>query len=126
MPSQPSRSASPKAPVPGRGLLCSATTTGGQPCRRQVVPGLTVCRSHGGATAASVRAGKRAAISQQTARLWGISSDTGSISVEDELNKLARNKLTDIIALRLELSKDDKRHIGLLTDSKEVTEAEVA
>jgi len=126
MPSQPSRSSSRQAVAPGRGLLCAATTSGGQPCRRQVVPGLTVCKSHGGGTAASVRAGKRQVVSQQAAKLWGISSDAGSISVEDELHKLARNKITDILALRIELSREGSRHIGLLTNSKEVTEAEVA
>lgn len=90
------------------------------------MPGLTVCVSHGGGTAASVRAGKRSAVSQQAAQLWGISSDTGSFSVEEELTKLARNKVTDILALRLELSRENSRHIGLLTNSKETTEAEVA
>ena len=58
--------------------------------------------------------------------LWGISPDTGSISVEEELNKLARNKLTDILALRLELSREGSKHIGMLLGSKEITEAEVA
>lgn len=88
--------------------------------------GLTVCKSHGGGTAASVRVSKRANASQQVARLWGISQDTGSISVEEELTKLARNKLTDILALRIELSQEGSRHIGLLLDSHETTEAEVA
>jgi hypothetical protein len=86
---------------------------------------LTVCKSHGGGTAASVRAGKRTAISQQAATLWGINPDAGSISIEDELTKLARNKITDILALRLELSREGGKHIGLLLDSKETTEAEV-
>lgn len=58
--------------------------------------------------------------------LWGISQDTSGLSVEEELTKLARNKLTDILALRLELSRESKTHIGMLRDSKEVTEAEVA
>jgi hypothetical protein len=106
--------------------ICTATTSAGQPCKRQAVAGLTVCKSHGGGTAASVRAGKRAAISQQAASLWGISSDTSGISIEDELNKLARNKLTDILALRLELSREGRSHIGMLTESKETTEAEVS
>lgn len=110
----------------GRGRICKALTTSGSRCKRQVVPGLTVCSSHGGGTAASVRAGKSASVSQQAAVLWGISSGTGGISVEEELTKLARNKVTDIVALRLELSREGSRHIGLLVDSKEVTEAEVA
>lgn len=90
------------------------------------MPGLTVCASHGGGTAASVRAGRRREVSQQVAKLWGSSSDTSSISVEAELTRLARNKITDILALRIELSREGSRHIGLLTASKEVTEAEVA
>ena len=77
-----------------------------------------------GGTAASVRAGKRASVSQQAAVLWGISSDTSGISVEAELQKLARNKVTDILALRIELSREGVKHIGLLLDSKEVSEAE--
>lgn len=112
---------------PSRGSrVCTATTSAGQPCRRQAVAGLTVCKSHGGGTAASVRAGKRTSVSQQVASLWGISPDTSGISIEDELNKLARNKLTDILALRLELSREGSKHIGLLLESREVTEAEVA
>jgi len=107
-----------------RRRVCTATTAAGQPCRRTAVAGLTVCKSHGGGTAASVRAGKRAEASQQAATLWGISSDASGISIEEELTKLARNKLTDILALRLELSSGG-RHIGLLMDSKEVTDTEV-
>lgn len=85
-----------------------------------------MCKSHGGATAASVRAGKRADISQQAASLWGISSDAGGISVEAELTKLARNKLTDITALRLKISGDAvSRHIGLLTESHTETEYDI-
>lgn len=57
--------------------------------------------------------------------LWGVSSGTGGISIEEELTKLARNKLTDILALRLELSREGRSHIGMLTESKETTEAEV-
>lgn len=113
---------SPQAP---RGRVCSALTTAGQPCRRQAVAGLTVCKSHGGGTAASVRASKQASVSQEAAKLWGINSDAGGISIVEELNKLARNKLTDILALRIELSREGGRHIGMLTDAKETTESEV-
>lgn len=50
--------------------------------------------------------------------LWGISSDTGGLSVQAELEKLARNKLTDIIALRLKISGDGAgAHIGRLQES---------
>lgn len=88
------------------------------------MPGLTVCKSHGGGTAASVRKSTKARVSQQAAQLWGISTDAGSISVEEELTKLARNKLTDIIALRTHISSGGK-HIGTLTSSIEDTEQEV-
>ena len=109
-----------------KGRVCSATTSQGQPCRRQAVAGLTVCKSHGGGTAASVRAGKRNAVTQQAATLWGVSSDASGLSIADELTKLAKNKLTDILALRLELSREGSKHIGLLTDGKDITESEVA
>lgn len=88
--------------------------------------GLTVCESHGGATAASVRAGKRAVISQTAHTLWGINTDAGSISVQEELQKLARNKLTDILALRIKISGDDvTRHIGSLLETRVVTEFDI-
>jgi pyruvate/oxaloacetate carboxyltransferase len=58
--------------------------------------------------------------------LWGISVDTGGISVEEELTQLARNKRTDIIALRLKISSDEvSRHIGHLTESSSVTEYDI-
>lgn len=98
---------------------CTAHTTSGSRCNRTAVPGLKVCKSHGGATAASVRAGKRASVSQQAVQLWGISSDTSGLSVEDELRQLARNKKTDIIALRLKISGDSiNDHIGMLTETQ--------
>jgi len=82
------------------------------------VPGLTVCRSHGGGTAASVRASKRAEVSRSAAALWGISQDAGSISIEEELTKLFRNKLTDVTALRIKISNDAvEAHIGTLTET---------
>jgi len=110
----------------GSSRVCRALTTAGQPCRRSAVPGLTVCKSHGGGTAASVRAGKRASVSQQASQLWGISPDAGSISIEEELTKLARNKLTDIIALRIKISSDPvQRHIGRLVDNEVLTEYDI-
>lgn len=58
--------------------------------------------------------------------LWGINPGTGSISVEEELTKLARNKLTDIIALRLKISGDEvQRHIGHLTESSSMVEYDI-
>lgn len=65
-------------------------------------------------------------VSATTATLWGISSEAGSLSVEAELTKLARNKLTDITALRLKISGDAiSRHIGQLTESSTVTEYDI-
>jgi hypothetical protein len=120
MPTQP-RKPSDKDNQPSsksRAKRCEALTTGGSPCGRQVVAGLNVCKSHGGATAASVRVGRRAVASQQAAVLWGISTDTSGLSVEDELRKMAKNKMTDILALRIELSQGRRRHIGMLTESE--------
>lgn len=105
---------------------CTALTTAGQPCKRPAVPGLKVCKSHGGGTAASVRVSKRASVSQQAAVLWGISSDTSGLSVEGELQKLARNKMTDILALRIKISGDGADlHIGRLVETFVVTEYDI-
>lgn len=113
MPPQQSTSASS-----GRRRVCKALTTSGSRCKATAVPGLTVCQRHGGATAASVRKSKRAAVESQAAVLWGINSGTGGISVEEELTKLARNKLTDVNALRIKISSDAVTlHIGKLTES---------
>lgn len=102
----------------GRRRVCTALTTSGSPCKRPVVPGLTVCKSHGGGTAASVRASKQATVKSAAATLWGISSDTSGLSVQEELEQLARNKRTDIIALRLKISGDDvSQHIGMLSET---------
>jgi hypothetical protein len=87
---------------------------------------LTVCKSHGGGTAASVRKGTRTVASQQAASLWGITTDASGISIEEELTKLARNKLTDILALRLKISGEPvQRHIGTLTETHVVTEYDI-
>jgi len=127
MPTQPSKRPSTKdvtRPAVRAGA-CKALTTTGQPCKRTAVAGLTVCKSHGGGTAASVRKSTVASVGKKAASLWGISDSTDGISVEAELNKLARNKITDIIALRIELGANPSRYYGMLLDSREVTEAEV-
>lgn len=88
--------------------------------------GLTVCRSHGGGTAASVRKSTKVKASAAAAQLWGISTDASGVSIVDELNKLARNKLTDIVALRVKISGDTiTRHIGTLTETHTVTEFDI-
>lgn len=104
-----------------RKKTCKALTTSGAKCRRPPVPGLTVCKSHGGGTGASVRSSKRAVVESKVAGLWGISTDDKGVSVEGELQRLARNKLTDITALRIELGSDPDKYYGLLIDSR-VTE----
>ena len=105
---------------------CTAKTTSGGKCKRPAVVGLTVCRSHGGGTAASVRKSTKAKVSVAAAQLWGISTDASSISIVDELNKLARNKLTDIVALRVKISGDKvSNHIGRLTDTVVQTEYDI-
>jgi hypothetical protein len=121
----PSTQNAPKDSKSSKRRVCKALTTSGSRCKATAVPGLTVCKSHGGGTAASVKVSKRSKVTQQVATLWGITPDAGSISVEEELTKLARNKLTDIVALRTHLSTEDNKHIGLLRDSHEVTDTEV-
>lgn len=116
----------PSAPAPsGKRRVCKALTTSGSRCKATAVPGLTVCTRHGGATATSARKGKRASVESQAAVLWGVTSGTGGLSIEEELTKLARNKITDVLALRLELSREGSKHIGMLRESEETTEAEV-
>lgn len=104
---------------------CKALTTSGDRCKRPALAGLTVCKSHGGGTAASVRASKLASASQQATRLWGLSADTSSVNVVEELNRLARHKITDITAIRLKLGDEAHKHIGLLTDSHDITEYDI-
>lgn len=107
----------------GRRRVCQATTTSGDPCRRVAVPGLKVCVSHGGGTAASRRKAKVSRVEAQAHSLWGIATGAGSLSVEDELTKLARNKLADVNALRIKISADPiQLHIGRLTET--ITEVE--
>lgn len=129
MPPKRTRSKTSGSPVPAassRAARCTAKTTSGQPCKRVAVPGLNVCKSHGGGTAASVRKSTKARVSSDAAQLWGISTDASSISIVDELNKLARNKLTDIIALRTKISQDNVgRHIGRLVESRTATEYDI-
>lgn len=111
-------SQTPGAVPSGRRRVCKALTTSGSRCKATAVPGLTVCTRHGGATAASARKSKRAKVEDQAATLWGIAPGTGGISVEEELTKLARNKLTDVTALRLKISADEvSSHIGRLHES---------
>lgn len=122
----PKPSAATPDPQGSRRRVCKALTTSGSRCKRPAVAGLTVCQSHGGGTAASVRASKRASVSQQAHSLWGISSDAGSISVAEELTKLARNKLADVMALRIKISGDSvTRHIGKLTESSTLVEYDI-
>jgi hypothetical protein len=127
----------PKTPLPQPGdgtspsagrkrRVCKARTTTGEPCQRTAVEGLTVCKSHGGGTAASVRKSKKAAVTAEAVTLFGISADTSGISVEDELRQLAANKLTDIRALRIKISGDPvTRHIGSLIESVTLTEYDI-
>lgn len=88
--------------------------------------GLTVCKSHGGGTAASVRKSVQTRATQEAAQLWGISADTSSVSIVDELNRLARNKMTDVMALRIKISGDRvEKHIGTITESISETEYDI-
>lgn len=118
MPSQQPASASQ-----GRRRRCIAIASSGDRCGRSAEPGLKVCKSHGGGTAASVRKSTRAKAAATVHSLWGIDPDTGGISVEEQLHKLARNKLADVNALRIKISSDPlSMHIGRLTET--ITEIE--
>jgi len=125
MSTPPRKSAAGAQRTAGQAGVCKALTTTGAPCKRLAVTGLTVCKSHGGGTASSVRKSTVAQVGKKASALWGISADTDGISVEQELTKLARNKITDVIALRIELGANPSRYYGMLLDSREVTEAEV-
>lgn len=57
--------------------------------------------------------------------LWGITPDAGSLSVEAELTKLARNKLTDVNALRIKIGAEPLKHIGRLVESDITTEYDI-
>lgn len=121
MPSQQPSSASP-----GRRRTCKALTSSGERCKRHALPGLTVCSSHGGGTAASVRKSTRARASEAVHSLWGIAPGAGSVSVEEELTKLARNKLADVNALRIKISADPiQLHIGKLTETMTLVEYDI-
>lgn len=81
---------------------------------------------HGGATAASARKSKRSVIETKAAVLWGINSGAGSLSIEEELTKLLRNKLADVTALRLKISADEiHSHIGRLHESTTEVEYDI-
>lgn len=116
----PQQSSSP------RRKICHAMTTTGAECRRPAEPGLTVCLSHGGGTATSVRKSSRAKAQAEAHTLWGIAPHTGSISVEEQLTRLAQNKLADVNALRIKISADPIRmHIGRLTETITLIEYDI-
>ena len=106
---------------PGR---CKALAASGKRCGRRVAPGLTVCSVHGGGTAASVAKSKRASTDQKLQSLWGLTRNAGSVSVEQELNKLAHSKITDITALRIELGSNPEKYQGMQVESYEETETD--
>lgn len=103
---------------------CSALTTSGNRCKRFPTPGLTVCQSHGGGTQTSKKKSKNLRVAQKVNTLWGLSTDNGNVDVIEELNKLARNKLTDITALRIELGKNPDKYHGMLEFSEEETSSD--
>ena len=56
--------------------------------------------------------------------MWGLTRNAGSVSVEQELNKLAHSKITDITALRIELGSNPDKYQGMQVESYEETETE--
>ena len=116
----------PSQPASDGAVRCKAFTTSGVRCRRAAVPGLKVCRSHGGGTAASTRKSNAVRAGTQAASLWGVAPGAGSISIEEELNQLARNKLADVLALRIKITEDEAQaHIGRLVESVVVSEFDI-
>ena len=101
-----------------RARICSALTTSGVKCKKRAVPGLTVCSTHGGNTKASRVKSRREQVKAAAHGLWGIAPEDDGVSVEAELQRLARNKMRDITALRIELGSDPDRYYGLLVESK--------
>lgn len=97
---------------------CHALTSAGVRCKKPPVPGLTVCKTHGGGTSASVHSARKKSVESRVAGLWGINTGDGNVSVESELQRLARNKLTDITSLRIELGSDPDKYYGLLVESR--------
>lgn len=110
--------------TPGSTGRCKALSSSGKQCGRRALKGLTVCSLHGGGTAASVAKSKRVSTSQKLHSLWGLTTNAGSVSVEEELNKLAHSKITDITALRIELGSNPEKYQGMQIESYEETETE--
>lgn len=70
---------------------CRATNRSGERCRKHVVPGLRVCRYHGGATKASKAAAARRVAEAEGARLLGAIWNPDAAPVAN--NVLAMKKL---------------------------------
>lgn len=94
---------------------CHALTVNGSPCKNRPVKGLTVCAVHGGGTRSSQRKKAKIAATNQI-KLWGCADSTPA-TIQDDLYKLINQKRNDIIALRIELSKNPAQYYGLLTDT---------
>lgn len=119
-------SSSSAAGASPRRRQCKATTTGGLRCKATAVTGLTVCSKHGGGTAASVRKSRTARVASQVHSLWGIAPGTSGISTQEELERLARNKLADVNALRIKIGAEPvSSHIGMLTETRVITEFDI-
>ena len=100
---------------------CVATTSAGTRCSKAAVPGLTVCKTHGGGTSASQRKSRLAKAIQVTKKLdglWAVPTDDASVDIVTELRRLADSKRRDILALRIELGIDPSEHIGMLDDTE--------
>lgn len=102
------------------GRHCHALTVSGSPCKNRPVKGLTVCAVHGGGTRSSQRKKAKIAATKQT-KLWGCASSTPA-TIQDDLYKLISQKRNDVVALRIELSKNPEQYYGLLTDT--ITESD--
>ena len=100
---------------------CHAMTTAGTRCRRKAVPGLTVCRMHGGATLSSRRSSVESQAKSQISVLWGLDSGGSSaVNAKEELATLIRNKRRDITAIRATIEEDPSTYYGMLPDTQEI------
>lgn len=110
---------------PRRRRLCSAITANGTPCKAPALVGLKVCRSHGGGTTAASKKSRKAKAKAVALKLWSLSCDKNiDVDITKELKRLAKHKLTDITALRLELGANPEKYYGMLANSYEVSDSE--
>lgn len=103
---------------------CAARTTSGEPCGNPPSPGLTVCRKHGGATAASKRKATAKVAVATLQGLWGVATSGEGVDPVANLRTLAAQAMRDVQAIRTKIAEDPESYIGMLNyeESTEVSE----